>query len=123
MRLQLVTMIQNYTPKNIENWQLVFATCISQQPEHAEIEIIQGTLKEDILQVCITIHSCSLQTPPLLGIRWPFILQSKNPQQEKMEEKAQEQARMLYLWAALTTSMVPWTYSYPWIYVGITWRK
>lgn len=39
-----------------------------QQPEHVEIEVMQGTLKEANLQVCITTDSCSLQTLPLLGI-------------------------------------------------------
>lgn len=86
----LVTMIQNWMPRNIENWQFMLATCIFQEPEHVEIEIIQGTLEEAVLQVCSTIDSCSLQTLPLLGIWWPLILKSKNPEQEKMEENAQE---------------------------------
>lgn len=83
-------MIQNWMPKNIENWQLKFATFIFQQPEHVEIEMVQGTVKEAILQVRITTDSHSLQTLPLLGIWWPLILQSKNPEQEKMKENAQE---------------------------------
>lgn len=47
----------------------------------------------------------------------------QKPQQKKMEEKAQEQAQMLCLWAALTMSMAPWAYTYPWTYTGVTWRK
>lgn len=71
MWLQSVTMIQNCMPKNTENWQLMFATCIAHQPELVETETMQSTLKEDVLCVCITEHSCSLQTPPLLGVFYP----------------------------------------------------
>lgn len=99
----------------------MFATCIAHQPELVETEIMQSTLKEDVLCVfaLLNIHAACKH-----HLFWmSFIVQSKNLQQDKREEKAQEQVQMLRPRAALTMSMVPWPYSYCWIHTGVTKRK
>lgn len=100
------------TSQRTQSWKLMFATCISQQPEHAEIT--EGTLKDNFRQGCITIHM-QPETPPLLGLMMSVYCAK---QKSSAREKGRKGSRIGQEWAALTMSMVPRAQSYPWLYTS-----